>query len=746
MKKSCDIRGDIFKDDDPIQVRNLIQPHGVLFILDQTTLRILNGSANTANVLGLQPSQLMGQPLTSFLSATQITTIEQQLPMAANYSLSLELTLTTPEGTRPFHGFIHQTSDAVLLELEPFRAASCVNGRSVTTQIRDVVGHLQRAESLDRLLITLVNDLRSFTGYHRVMVYQFDHQGAGEVIAEAKEDTLTPYLGLRFPAHDIPMLFRDIYARGKLRTIPDIAAIPVPLFIADSALQPSIDLRLSVLHSPSPCCAEYYRNMGVNASLVASLIKDGQLWGLISCHHITSKYISYEVRAGCEIIAQMAAAELANQMKRDELQQQMQLTTLNSKLIAAISQAETFLDALTHPEKRLLDLVNATGVALVLGDELVLVGTTPSPNEIGALLQWADREIEDTLFHTNRLSQFYPEAENFLPTGSGLLRLHISKTPCYQMLWFRTEVVQTVTWAGNPDKHFTQDAQGTVKLSPRSSFEHWKETVYGQSLPWQSFELNAALDLRNAIIGIVLKKTDELTRLNRQLEQRNRELSSFAYAAAHDLKEPLRGIYNYSNVLIEDYGQALDADGKEYLEEMQGFAQHMEALLNGLLRISQLRQADLHIESVDLNQVIENVVSMLQASQPDIQFEVQLPRILPQLDCDEILITEVFSNLIGNAIKYNDKPAKWVEIGYRESGPGSETVFYIRDNGIGIQDKHRPVIFKLFKRLHPQDFYGGGAGIGLAVTHQIIERHNGKIWVESTPAQGSTFFFRVKQG
>ena len=199
--------------------------------------------------------------------------------------------------------------------------------------------------------------------------------------------------------------------------------------------------------------------------------------------------------------------------------------------------------------------------------------------------------------------------------------------------------------------------------------------------------------------------------------------------------------------LIEDYAASLDEEGNEYLQEMQGFAKHMEALLNGLLRIAQLRQADLHIEPVDLNQTIENITHVMQASQPDTQFTLKLPRPLPTIDCDEALINEVFSNLIHNAIKYNNKPNKWVEIGYRidpSQAPEAEPIFYVRDNGIGIQDKHLPVIFKLFKRLHPQEFYGGGAGVGLAVTHQIIERHNGKIWVESELNSGSTFFFTIQ--
>ncbi|NEP45359.1 MAG: cyanobacterial phytochrome A, partial [Okeania sp. SIO2H7] len=301
---------------------------------------------------------------------------------------------------------------------------------------------------------------------------------------------------------------------------------------------------------------------------------------------------------------------------------------------------------------------------------------------------------------------------------------------------------------GNPDEVIQVDEQGNPKRCPRSSFEQWQKTVYATAHPWQPHEIAEVQGLKHAIISIVLKKADELATLNRELQRSNRELTAFAYAAAHDLKEPLRGIYNYANVLKEDYGLTLEAEGLEYLEEIQGFAQRMETLINALLRISQLRQTTLNVISTDLNTLLEQTIALIHASQPHLEFDVKVPHRLPTVDCDPVLVSEVFRNLLSNALKYNERTEKRIEVGAikhqsdnSESGHGF--TFYVKDNGIGIREKHLSLVFKLFKRLHPQECYGGGAGVGLAVVNQIIERHGGTIWAESMLGEGSTFYFTL---
>jgi len=233
----------------------------------------------------------------------------------------------------------------------------------------------------------------------------------------------------------------------------------------------------------------------------------------------------------------------------------------------------------------------------------------------------------------------------------------------------------------------------------------------------------------------------ELMQMNAALAKSNQELDEFAYIASHDLREPLRGIHNYSTFLLEDYGAILNADGKAKLETLMRLAQRMEGLINSLLEFSRVGRVELAIQPTDLNDVLKRVLDALQITLQETRADVRIPRPLPTIICDQVRVAEVFQNLIANAVRYNDKPQKWVEVGQRADG--DETVLYVKDNGMGIPQKHFDAVFRLFKRLHGRDKFGGGTGVGLTIVKKIIERHGGRIWVESTPGEGSTFFFTL---
>ncbi len=232
-------------------------------------------------------------------------------------------------------------------------------------------------------------------------------------------------------------------------------------------------------------------------------------------------------------------------------------------------------------------------------------------------------------------------------------------------------------------------------------------------------------------------QTEAICLANEELARSNRELESFAYAASHDLKEPLRGIHNYSTFLLEDYADILDEAGIDRLQTLLRLSNRMEALIDALLQFARLGQTPLNLSDVALQDLVEWVIKLIHMSRPESPFEIHITQPLPIVYCDRVLITEVFTNLISNALKYNDQPPR-IEIGCQ-----SDRIFYVRDNGIGIRDRHLSQIFRLFKRLHPQKRYGGGTGAGLTIARKIIERHGGQIWIESKWGQGSTFYFRL---
>ncbi len=252
-------------------------------------------------------------------------------------------------------------------------------------------------------------------------------------------------------------------------------------------------------------------------------------------------------------------------------------------------------------------------------------------------------------------------------------------------------------------------------------------------------------EAKEALEERVRERTRELEQRNEELNQSNQELDDFAYIASHDLKEPLRGIHNFSSFLIEDYAAKLDDEGRSKLETLMRLTRRMETLIDSLLQFSRLGRVDLAVDRVNLNEIVAEMLDSLAISLQEDRVEVRVPRPLPAVRADRVRVGEIFYNLIVNAIKYNDKADKWIEIGWREN-PAGPPVFYVRDNGIGIPEKHHDAVFRIFKRLHGRDKYGGGTGAGLTIVKKIVERHHGRIWLESSAGEGTTFYFTLEEG
>lgn len=736
-------------DREPIHIPGLIQPHGVLLVL-QSSLEIIQVSKNTEAVIGRQPEDLLGKPLSDLLDQTQIQRIQQCLSEDFESVNPLRLSINIPEGPIDFDGIVHYWGGVVVLELEPKKAPENLDFFDFYHQVKEPITRIQKAPTQLEMCQVVVKEVRRITGFDRVMVYQFDAQGAGCVIAE-DTDQDTPYLDLHYPSSDIPKQARQLYTLNWLRLIPNADYQPVALTPTHNPLtdQP-LDLSLSVLRSVSPIHLEYLENMGVAASMSISLLQDQKLWGLIACHHLTPKFIPYHIRTICEFIGQVTSAELANKVVSEDSEHKRQVKALQTQFVEALAQSSHFLEGMTQLRSQLLDLVNATGAVVCSGSQLIAVGETPSEPEVYALLNWIKPHLHDSVFETQSLAKHYPAAESFQAIASGVLALEISRIHNNYMLWFRPEVIQTVNWGGNPNKPVEVQLDGSLRMSPRQSFDLWQETMRGCSLPWQSYEVEAVTELRNLIVGIVLRQADELAAMNVELQRSNEELDAFAYIASHDLKEPLRGIHNYANFLMEDYGDVLQDDGVQKLQTLVRLTQRMEDLINSLLYFSRLGRTDLIRQPVNLDELVQQVVATLTIARPQSGIDFRIPQPLPVIEGDRAQLTELLTNLISNAIKYNNKSEKWVEIGWIpelvDERPTNAYTFYIRDNGIGIRKEHLERIFQIFRRLHGRDEFGGGTGVGLTIARKIIERHGGRIWVESTPDQGSTFYFTLSAG
>ncbi|MBH8572237.1 GAF domain-containing protein [Nostocaceae cyanobacterium CENA369] len=735
-------------DREPVHIPGSIQPHGVLLVLQDPTLEIVQVSSNTQNAIGRQPKELLGQPLSDLLDAKQIQLIQQCLSEDFESINPLNLSIKRLNKSIYFDGIVHRLDGIILLELEPKKAKSKTNFFDFYQQVKGTTTRIQKAPTLLDMCQLAVKEIRRITGFDRVMVYRFDSEEAGRVIAE-DTNLETPYLDLHYPPSDIPKQARQLYTLNWLRLIPDASYQPAALIPTNNPLtnQP-LDLSLSVLRSVSLFHLEYLHNMGVTASMSISLIHERKLWGLIACHHSSPKYVPYNIRTVCEFIGQIVSVELANKQASEDIDYKMQLKSLQTQFVDALSQAEYFLDGIVQLDTKLLSLVDAAGAVVCSGNQYMHVGKTPSEQEVRALLDWIKPQFCHNLFEMRSLPKNYPAAESFKAIASGVLALEISQVHHNYILWFRPEVIQTVNWGRNPNKPVEVLADGSLRMSPRKSFQLWQETVRGCALPWKSCEIEAVTELRSLIVGVVLRQADKLALMNFELQRSNEELDSFAYVASHDLKEPLRGIHNYANFLIEDYADVLNDDGIAKLQTLVRLTQRMEDLINSLLHFSRLGRAELSRQPINLDELVSQIIATLTISRPQIEVEFRIPQLLPIILGDRFQVNELLTNLISNAVKYNERSHKWVEIGFIEENAQTKVAptyltFYICDNGIGIAPEHLDKIFQIFRRLHGRDEFGGGTGVGLTIARKIVERHGGRIWVESTPTQGSTFYFTL---
>lgn len=731
-------------DREPIHIPQSIQPHGLLMVLAEADLTIVQVSANSLDILGVEPLDLLDRPLADFIGSDRVIDIANCLECDFENINPLTISFVRAgSAALDFNGIFHRAiSGEIVLELELLLDKTNRDFFQFYHQIKNTLTKIQTTPNLSELCNLIVQEIRQITGFDRVMVYRFSELG-GVVIAESKQDHLDAFLGLHYPDSDIPKQAKHLYTLNWLRLIPDVDYQPIALLANDNMPTP-LDMSHCNLRSVSPIHIEYLKNMEVTASMSVSLIQQQKLWGLISCHHSSPKFIPYDVRTICEFLGQLMSTELANKEANENLDYKLQLKNIQGQFVERLSKSNDFVQELIADPEALLQLTGAMGAAICDNEEITLIGKTPQLDQLRPLLTWIPQQFNQDIFVTDALSHLYPQAEEYKATAGGLLAMAISKTQQLYVLWFRPEIAQTVTWAGNPEKpKRIEEEDGSVTIFPRQSFDAWQEIVDGRSLTWLDCEVAGASELRHAIVDIVLRQSEDLALINVELERSNSELDAFAYIASHDLKEPLRGIHNYATFLLEDYSDLLQGDGAEKLNTLVRLTKKMESLIESLLKFSHLGRQELHMSPIALDHRLENITELFGMNPQWENCQIRIPRSLPTVLGDCVLLEEVFTNLISNAFKYNDQSEKWAEIGWIEANsqnPDFVTIS-VRDNGIGIREKHLESVFRIFKRLHAPNKYGGGTGAGLTIVKKIVERHGGNIQVQSIYGQGTTFLF-----
>jgi two-component system, chemotaxis family, sensor kinase Cph1 len=467
-----------------IQFAGSIQPHGALLVVEEADKVILQASANASAFLNIR-GKIIGRSLKD-IRGDLFERIEASLH---------EPMITTPVAVRchigdrgrEFDALLHRPpAGGLIVELE-HRGPPADESRPIEKAVRTILA----CSSLRELCDEVVKIIRELTGYDRVMLYRFDEDGHGQVFSEQRKPELEPYLGNWYPASDIPQIARVLYERNRIRMLSDVDYAPVPI---KPHLSPvtgeELDMSLCFLRSMSPIHIQYLKNMGVSATLVASLVVGGKLWGLLACHHYTARIVHYETRAVCELLAETIATRITALESFARAQHELSVRRLEERMNEAIARDGDWKGGLFVSPQLLLKPLNATGAALLHENQIVTAGEVPGTHKLRDIGRWLDEKPE-RLIATTSLGIDEPKFASLTPVASGLAAVPVSNYPGEYLIWFRPERVHTVTWGGNPFKPFII-GDNPADLSPRRSFAQWHQLVEGTCEPWSSADLAMA--------------------------------------------------------------------------------------------------------------------------------------------------------------------------------------------------------------------------------------------------------------
>jgi chemotaxis family two-component system sensor kinase Cph1 len=480
---------------EPIRTPGSVQPHGALLTVDPTGSEILQASTSCAEVLGVPARDLVGRPLAELLEPEAHRRFEalRDGSRASSNPLPVEL-----NGTR-FDVIVHPVDGTMAVEFEPVLPPG---EDPATAAIYAAIQRISGVDSVDRLRAEVARELRTLTGFDRVMVYDFHPDGHGEVVAEECADDMEPYLGLHFPASDIPAQARRLYLAKLSRVIASTEAGPAQL-VPDRNPRTGapLDLGLAELRSVSVHHLEFMRNMGQGATFSLSLIVGGELVGMVTCAHRTPKRIGYAARQGYEILAGQVALQLGAAAEIDRLSRRDAARALRTRLVDHVGPREDIAQALTDGPVTVLDVMDAEGATVCVGGRCVSVGKVPVSATRSNFARRLRALTASRPIATAQLATDLPEVADLLADVAGLVLTPLSSGSDF-VAWYRPEVVRTVNWLGDQSK-----SNRLTPLSPRNSFSQWTQSVSGMSLPWDGHEEDAE-ELARDLEGSLLRRAE----------------------------------------------------------------------------------------------------------------------------------------------------------------------------------------------------------------------------------------------
>jgi len=767
---------------EPIHQIGHVQPHGALLAFSsEAPWHVCQASRNIAEFIGKDIDCVLNASLSSLFEPSLLAQIA-----SLNAALQEQPTATakgaiTVDGTSlDLILHVYRSDEMLVLEME--RDEGMHREAHLAELLLQTQQSMLRTDAYfetERYFDLLTQLVRSLTGYDSVMVYRFDHQWNGQVIAQSRSETAPSYLGMHFPASDIPAQARRLYTTNLVRVVANVDATPVPITPEYNPItRKPLDLTHSALRSLSPIHIEYLRNIGVHSSMVISLMQKEKLWGLIACHHMAEKPASMGLREAAIFLSRLVSSRLSAL----EALEQQGLTDRANRITGELLKTLPNMPVrqiLVRLMPELQTLLSASAIIVVVEGEIHVCGDTPEKSQVEQLFKWLESKSISGVFHCEHLGKDRPDLADAANTMAGLLSTPPSPGMRNCIIWLRKEKRQTINWAGKYDEGFIQNAAGNYRLTPRKSFELWSESWSGRSAPWTELEVGVGTMLALAIpeslaqkklledaqaeqkrIEAELKKhRDHLEETVRErtlalsiakeaAESANRAKTAFLANMSHELRTPMNGVMGMIDLAKR---RMADAKGLDQLDKAKQSAERLLGVLNDILDLSKIEAERMILEEMPLQLAdsVENIVGTLghSANEKGLRLSTDLStELLRQpLKGDPLRLGQILLNFVGNAIKFTERGQ--VTLRARSVEETAEAVyvrFEVSDTGIGIEPEAQGRLFQSFQQVdNSMTRKYGGTGLGLAICKRLVQLMSGDIGVDSKPGQGSTFWFVV---
>jgi len=633
---------------------------------------------------------------------------------------------------------VHKRDFGFMIEIEPISRLSQLTVHPEKCQ--DATVAMMNCKTIKDLWEEVTARVRDITGFGHIMIYAFDEDYSGQVVAERKPDEAVSYMGLKFPASDIPEQARNLYFVERVRAIHNTTSDGNVLVKQAEASQIDLNTSKVSMRGVSPIHAEYLRNIGVHSSCSVAIIDEGKLWGLIACHNPSPVFIGYKTRGWLRFLSDFISGKkksISNYL--DEIVGMSSLLSKN-KILDNLASSQDLSSSLLEGENNIQDLIQSSGAIVVTNGSAVGCGEVPESAKLQNLIAWLDGLGKFDVKAIDQSNLHLPE-DTQSPLMAGMLIVQLSHLSGDYLIWLRKEKAMEVSWAGDPTKNKSFDhVKG--RLTPRKSFDRWKEIVADRAEPWNEKEIATAKVLKGELREHLYHRFNQMAALNKELKEAYNQMEIFSYSVSHDLKAPLRSIEGFSQILKEDYASQLDEHGLYILNIISDSIAKMNAFIHEILNYSKLNKSELDIMKVDLNEVFRSQWTILN-SNPDANNQLIFDNGIPDVYGDLNMLNQLILNLLSNSIKYvahDVDPIIRVTYKLREN----YVDVYLEDNGIGIDESQREKVFEVFRRLVKEDDYEG-TGVGLSIVKKVIQRHGGEIVVKDRldGKQGSRFEFSL---